>query len=244
MKTIDDEMQEFLDELGAVDPSTEDYLRVLLYSLPGVGKTVLAGTSAFVEQMSPVLVLSFDQSSISLVGIEGVKSIDIFDWEQAIDILENMDKLLEVFKTIVIDSVSSLVGVYRKWIIENKSDFNPRMPKHLTIPEHGSVFIQAQFFIDACKQLPCHVIFTCHSRSDEEGVIHPHVATESINEIVFNKLDNIFCLLRPDLDETRRVLYLDNESQVYTKCRLPYGVVSPEKIEDPTFEKIYNLLRN
>ena len=109
------------DSIGVVPPDEiSDYLSIFVYGPPGVGKTVLAGTSDDSPNTSPVIVADIEGGTRS---IRKRKGIDVKPIRSTEDLVELHRQLLTendgYYKTCVIDSLTELqkldmVGIMRE----------------------------------------------------------------------------------------------------------------------------------
>jgi AAA domain len=155
--------------LKIYSPSDFDWLNLLVYGDPGVGKTRLAGSSVFVPEMCPVLLVDFEGGTLSLAG--DMREIDIVrvqSWERVDRLYGSLyDK--NPYKTVIIDSLSEVqkfsMSEIMKGVVIKDSD---RDPDIASLREWGKNGEQVRRLVRAFRDLPCHTIFTALMSEDRD----------------------------------------------------------------------------
>lgn len=159
-----------------------EFLNLLIYGEPGVGKTRLAGSAADHEDTSPVLILDIEGGVISL---RESPTIDVIQIRSIDKLIEVYDKLEEHkgggYKTVVIDSLSELQKLDMKTVMEQEYNANPqRVDKDVpTQRAWGKSQERLRRIIRGFKDLPVHTIMTAKvtSVTDEQtNVTHYYPA--------------------------------------------------------------------
>src|SRR6516164_6984442 len=94
--------------LRITSPEEYQWLNMLVYGDPGVGKTRLAGSAVLVPEMCPVLLMDFEGGTLSLAGdMREIDVVRLTSWEK-VDRLYGSLYDINPYKTVVIDSLSEL----------------------------------------------------------------------------------------------------------------------------------------
>jgi hypothetical protein len=138
------------------------YINMLIYGDPGSGKTVLAGSAAAIEEMSPVLVVDVEGGSYSLrafypeIDVVRVKTL-----AELLTVYQELAKGTHGYKTVVLDSLTEIqkmvMGDIMRDVIEEDADRDPDVP---SIREWGKSGEQMRRIIRRFRDLDMHVIFT------------------------------------------------------------------------------------
>jgi phage nucleotide-binding protein len=153
-------------------------MNILPYGEPGVGKTVFAGTALDHPALCPVLYLDVDGGVITLrkrrdlevVQVRTVAQIkqihndlyDAVDWEAE-------DPTLP-YGTVVIDTISELAKLAMRELMVATHNNNPK--QNLYVPSQREYLINGEMMreiIRAYRDLPCNVIFCCHSGDNKDN---------------------------------------------------------------------------
>lgn len=164
-----------------------DYLNLLLYGDPGVGKTYLGGTAMDHPDTSPVLYLDVDGGVTTLRDRQDLDVLPV----RAIDdpnplspgINQIYEKLfasitrdkngvprLEHYKCVVIDRLDELADVDMRYIMRAAYQRNPdKVDVDVPSPrEYGINRSHIRKLVRAFRDLPCHVIFVAGMASRQE----------------------------------------------------------------------------
>lgn len=164
--------------LGVKPPSESvEYLNLLIYGEPGVGKTVLAGTAADHPDTSPVLFLDVEGGVMSLrKRTSGVDVVQIRDIETIVKIHDELQKRKGGgYKTVVIDSLSELQKLDMRTVMNQEYE-NARNPQNIdkdvpTQKAWGKSLERLRRIVRAYKDLPVNTIMTTlvHSSIEESS---------------------------------------------------------------------------
>lgn len=160
------------DSIGVVPPDEiSDYLSIFVYGPPGVGKTVLAGTSDDSPNTSPVIVADIEGGTRS---IRKRKGIDVKPIRSTEDLVELHRQLLTenegYYKTCVIDSLTELqkldmVGIMRE-LVSRRPDLDVDVPSQR---EWGKSIEHMRRIVRGFRDLPMNTIFTAHSIAEKDN---------------------------------------------------------------------------
>lgn len=86
---------------------------IVLYGMPGSGKTTLAASAVEVPELAPVLILDFENSTAAVAEKYGehpdIDVVQIRTWAQAVKILDRILTTEHQYKTVVIDPVNGMI---------------------------------------------------------------------------------------------------------------------------------------
>lgn len=233
----------------------ETLIKMIVFSDPGVGKTVLFSTALDVPQMNPVLLLDMEGNTASIKSkcieitkdqlnspIEG--KINCLRIKSPEEMHEVKDKLLDMgdklpWRTIGLDSLTemdykSLQGVVKEQNIKRAFPGVPGMP------DYGVNLIRIKNLVYAFRNMPCHVIATCHSYYDEQR----ELITPSLNGQLRQAVPGIFLLTGViTLRNEKRVLDFESFGKYYAKSCTESQILK-NRIQNPTMQIIYEALNS
>ena len=178
------------DSLQPKPPSEAvDYINMLLYGDPGVGKTHLCGTAMDHPGTNPVLYLDVDGGVTTLrqrqdLDVKQVRMIDDTNpespginqiYEKLFDSIHkdsNGVRRVEYYNTVVIDRLDELADVDMRYIMRAAYNRNPdKVDIDVPSPrEYGINRSHIRKLVRAFRDLPCHVIFCAGvAARQEEG---------------------------------------------------------------------------
>ncbi len=227
-------------------PEDAHYVKALIHSVPGNGKTRLLGTAQEDPRTFPMAFLSFEGGESSLAGLD----IDVFDIRDTHDyeeVYRDLKKPTSPYKSVGVDSItetqiSSLLEILDK-------DINRADPEQLAQQDWGIVLVRMRRIVrQYVKMLPMHVFMTALTK---EGIV-PRIGTVKVPSLqgqFANELPGILdvvaylALEEQDDGEVHRILLLHGYPKFSVKTRTPWGDVSvPSEIVDPTVGKLLDAL--
>jgi len=183
-------------DLPVFKPQPENrHLKILLYGDPGVGKTTLAASAAAVPSMSEVLVVNIEGGvlAISDPSIYGAKAVpDTIDFT-GFGLLQTIFSALarggHNYKTVVIDSLSELVKYNLDDIVKKKMDAGAknRDEDEVFLEDYGTMTKQMRRVVRMFRDLPMHVIYTCHAAPtslDADAKVGPDLSNKLRSSVV------------------------------------------------------------
>jgi hypothetical protein len=236
-------------QLGGLDVSSvQDAVanfNLLVYGDPGVGKTILAGSSIDVPEMSPIIFLDCEGGTLSLrrrhANVEKVRIKHFGDLSKAYNALRKNDA---GYKTVVLDSITELqkFGMYEIMAraVKEDSDRDPDLPG---IGEWGKNTEQMRKVIRAFRDLPMNTIFTALARSERtpkgRQIIKPSLSAKLSDEVA-GFLDIVVYMYRKQTEDdnmVRRLLTVATD-EITAKDRTDR---LPPYLDNPTMEVLYDL---
>lgn len=234
-------------EISSVVEQAE-YFNMLVYGDSGVGKTVLAGSSFAVPEMSPVIFLDIEGGTLSLKSkYPEVEKVRISSWAHLSAVFNDLKANPNKYKTVVLDSVSELqqLGMdeimYRavKKAEEEGDERDPDLP---SIGEHGKSNERMKKVIRHFRDLPMNTIFTALERIDVDKKGRKHIKpllSPKLSDQITGWLDVVVYMYKKEIDgEIKRVLCTEATDEVTAKDRSDN---LPPYLPDPTMATIYDL---
>ncbi len=161
------------DPFGIVDESyiIEGGAKVLIYGDPGSGKTTLACT------FPDPLVADYERGLMSVRKMGGVLRLPKSPKLTLSTVLRHQAALATIktelkqktprFKTVVVDSLNSLQGVYKKNVITEFPNADRNFGTNLTQPDYLKLMDDFLGQIEEYLNLPCNVVFIATTKSRE-----------------------------------------------------------------------------
>lgn len=147
-------------------------IKLLLYGLPGSGKTTMAATAQDHPVLAPVLFLSFEAGLLSIaergdIDYVGIESME--DVEEIFEALRGGINGFAKYNTIVIDSGSEL---YTRALLEatasstarDNSRGRERTLDDVQLEDYGRASRQTYRIFRAMRDLPLNLIVTAHAK--------------------------------------------------------------------------------
>ena len=228
-------------------PEDARYVKALVHSPAGHGKTRLLGTAQEDPRTFPMAFLNFEGGEQTLSGLD----IDVFDIRDSAD-YEDVYKQLRrsdtPYKSVGVDSITE-TQVSMLLEILGHDKVNRADPDQLAQQDWGIILVRMRRIVrQYVKMLPMHVFMTALTG---ETVV-PRVGSVKIPQVqgafkdeLPGVLDVVAYLgLEENEDgETERVLLLHSNPRFGVKARTPWtGVDVPAEIVDPTVTKLLDAL--
>lgn len=239
-----------------IRPDERRFVKALIMSPAGHGKTTLLGTAQEDERTDPMLLMDFEGGEEALAGLD-IDVVPIRSWDDYSEVFEALVneepwtmpgsrlKEGEFYKSLGIDSVSEthIWGLLTRIAEKGPSRNDPDLVEQ---GDYGVVGTQMRRLLREFRDLPMHVLFTSAVKDDEEkgvGKIKvPALSGQMSSEVVH--LVSVCCYLAKGEDEEGEELraLLFNERGYRTKVRTKWKAPCPEPIDNPTITALLDAL--
>lgn len=209
-------------------------LIVLLYGEPSTGKTSTALTSS-----KPIL-FDFDGGAQRSAFKTGKDIVRIKSWKEVVDIMPTLEKDLEPYDTIVIDTVETCLDFIRIYI-ENQ-DYKL---KTNALRMYGKLKDEFYSFLNRITKINKHIIFIAHASTEEKNgsiVTIPKI-TGGSKDIVRQKADFIGYMF---IHNNQRTLNF-NPTDYYegkNSANFPVLTLPDYTIESDYFQEVLNKMKD
>ena len=229
-------------------PEDAKFLKMLLHSPAGHGKTRFLGTAQEDPRTFPMAFLNFEAGEASLAGLD----IDVFDIRDSQDyeeVYKDLRNPKTPYKSAGIDSItetqiSSLLEILGKDAI-NRAD-----PEQLAQQDWGIILVRMRRIVrQFVKMLPMHVFMTALSKDEvvaRVGTVKmPALQGQFANELP--GIPDVVAYLaledNPETGEMQRIMLLHGYPRFSVKVRAPWADSDiPTEIVDPTITKLMDAL--
>lgn len=217
----------------------DDSFTILVYGPPKVGKTLLGGTAAEVEELSPVLVLALeDGTSVLAEKYPDVDVIELEDYVTAAKVIEAVASGKTKYKTVLVDTFYELMCLNKEHITKGV--------RQLSQPEWGVIADNAINTMKMLHRSPVNVIITAHAgrvKDDESGKVmtSPIFLGQKTGPEVLKIVDVIayYGIATTDTGESVRVLQVLSDGKKDGGDR--FGKLE-DQIAHPTMQELYSQL--
>lgn len=225
-----------------------DYMNILLYGLPGAGKTVLAGSADAVPQMRPVLFVDIEGGTLSLKDrFPDADVIRVKSWHDLQLVFDELYLMKHGYQTVVIDSLTETQKFSMDQImidvLKEHPDRDPDIP---SIREWGKNIAQTRTFVRGFRDLPMHTVFTALSVADKNqktGAVlnHPYLSGKLAMEVAGFMDVVVYMYVKTVADGELRLMLTANTEEYVAKDRtdsLPALIQSPDMTD--LFDYMFN----
>ena len=199
-------------------------IKMLVYGQPGIGKSTLA-----LSAPQPVL-FDFDGGVSRVNKAFQVPTLQVENWQQALDALDEIEKGDVPCKSIVVDTAGKMLDYMSDYIIKN----DPKMKMRdgsLSLKGYG---VRKTMFVNLLKRVAMtgrNIIFVAHEKEERDGetrICRPDLSGSSLGDLL-KELDLVGYMQAYGKDRT--ICWSPTE-KFYAKntCNLP------------TFEKVPTII--
>lgn len=140
----------------------DDSFTFLIYGPPKVGKTLLGGSAAEVEALSPILVLAIeDGSSVLAQHYPDVDVIELDDYATAAAVITAVAEGKTKYRTVLVDTLYELMCLNKEHITKGV--------RQLSQPEWGTLADNTITTIKMLHRSSVNVIITAHAGRVQDG---------------------------------------------------------------------------
>lgn len=155
-------------------------IKALVYGQPGLGKSTLA-----LSTPNPVL-FDFDGGIQRVNGAFQCPTLQVKDWTEVLQALQELEKDSNDFKTIVIDTAGKMLDYMSTYIIQQDNRLGKR-DGSLTLQGFGARKIMFINFLKRVSMMGKHVIFVAHEREEKDGdirIVRPEIGGSSAGDLI------------------------------------------------------------
>lgn len=155
-------------------------IKALVYGQPGLGKSTLA-----LSTPDPVL-FDFDGGIQRVNGAFQCPTLQVQNWTEVLQALQELEKEPNDFKTIVIDTAGKMLDYMSTYIIQQDNRLGKR-DVSLTLQGFGARKIMFINFLKRVSMIGKHVIFVAHEREEKDGdirIVRPEIGGSSAGDLI------------------------------------------------------------
>lgn len=155
-------------------------IKALVYGQPGLGKSTLA-----LSTPDPVL-FDFDGGIQRVNGAFQCPTLQVQNWTEVLQALQELEKEPNDFKTIVIDTAGKMLDYMSTYIIQQDNRLGKR-DGSLTLQGFGARKIMFINFLKRVSMMGKHVIFAAHEREEKDGdirIVRPEIGGSSAGDLI------------------------------------------------------------
>lgn len=151
-------------------------IKMLVYGQPGIGKSTMA-----LSAPNPVL-FDFD-GGVQRVNVAfQCPTLQVKNWEEALQALEELKGGDVEYQTIVIDMAGKMLDFMSDYIMRNDSKMHMR-DGSLSLKSYGDRKIMFQNFLREVAMMGKNIVFVAHEREEKDGetkIVRPEMAARQL----------------------------------------------------------------
>lgn len=155
-------------------------IKALVYGQPGLGKSTLA-----LSTPNPVL-FDFDGGIQRVNGAFQCPTLQVQNWNEVLQALQELETQSNDFMTIVIDTAGKMLDYMSTYIIKQDNRLGKR-DGSLTLQGFGARKIMFINFLKRVSMMGKHVIFVAHEREEKDGdirIVRPEIGGSSAGDLI------------------------------------------------------------
>jgi chaperonin cofactor prefoldin len=188
---------------------------MLVYGQPGIGKSTMA-----LSAPNPVL-FDFD-GGVQRVNVAfQCPTLQVKNWEEALQALEELKSGEVPCSTIIIDTAGKMLDFMSDFIMRNDSKMRMR-DGSLSLKGYGARKVMFVNFLREVAMMGKNIVFVAHEREDKDGetkIVRPEIGGSSAGDLM-KELDLVGYVQAVGSDRT---VYWTPQEKFYAKntCNLP-----------------------
>lgn len=227
-------------------PADAAFLKALIHSPAGHGKTHLLGTAQEDERTFPMAFLNWESGEATLSGLD----IDVFDIRSSADfdlVYKDLSRSDSPYKSVGVDSITEAqIGMLLEILELDGARTDPDL---LAQQDWGIILTRMRRTLRRfVKMLPMHCFMTALSKDDvvaRVGSVKAPAVQGSFAHELPGLLDVVgYLALETDKEseETERILLLHDNPKFSVKARTPWNTTVPSEITDPSVSNLLDAL--
>lgn len=235
--------------LPVFNPSHIDWFNALVYSLSGVGKTLLWSSAAAIQELCPVLLIDVEQGSTSTRRFPHLNIVRPTNFEQIAQVYKKLKEQQNnggiEYKTVILDSLTetqrlNTENVMGRTVKAARDKGDTKDPDHPDWGDWTKSHNQFRKMVRAYRDLECNTLFTALAQVDMSRPSKP-MAKPRLNGVMADEiaasLDVVLFLEKREVDgQTVRIAVADSTEDIVAKDRF---AVLGEELVNPTFTDIW-----